>query len=172
MIQHRWAALERCDEIDRNHAGALMQQLEKRVLPIGARFAPNHWATRYRQRIALQIHRLAVALHFELLQVRRQAVQILRVGLDAVARRTPKIVVPNAEHAEHDGHIGFKRRSREMFVHCMRACEEFVESIHANRKRNGESHRRPQRVAATDPIPKPKNVVFADAELAHGFRIG
>ena len=51
-----------------------MQQLEKRVLCIGADTTPHHWAGAH-NRCTVHIHRFAVALHHELLQIRRQQMQ-------------------------------------------------------------------------------------------------
>jgi hypothetical protein len=63
------------DELDRDHVGALMQHLEVRVLPVGARLAPHHRAAGVRQVDAVEVDTLAVALHLELLQVGRQALR-------------------------------------------------------------------------------------------------
>ena len=55
------------------HACALMQQLEKRVLAIGASLAPENSAGLIIDRLTIQSCGLAIALHLELLQKSRQA---------------------------------------------------------------------------------------------------
>ena len=65
----------RRDEVARNQTPALMQQLEKRVLAIVAKFAPDDRARLVVERLAVRRHRFPVAFHFKLLQERRKVLQ-------------------------------------------------------------------------------------------------
>ena len=58
---------------------ALVQQLEERVLAVGAGLAPHHRCRVPIHRPAVAIDALAVAFHFELLQVGGKALQVLLV---------------------------------------------------------------------------------------------
>ncbi len=59
------------DEVARHHVRALVEQLKERVLGVRSQPAPHHGGRR-RHRCTVAIHRLAVALHDELLQIARQ----------------------------------------------------------------------------------------------------
>ena len=70
MLRHiGFMAMGADDEFDRNDIGPLMQQLEKRMLRIGARLSPDQRAGRTLQGMAVPVHRFAVRLHIELLQI-------------------------------------------------------------------------------------------------------
>src|SRR5674536_257901 len=70
------------DEVGRDQLGALMDELVERMLPVRAGLAPEDLAGRGRDRLAVSAYALAVRLHRQLLQVRGEAVQVLRVGQD------------------------------------------------------------------------------------------
>ena len=62
----------RRDEFNRHQAGSLMEQLEHRMLGIGANPAPCYRRSQAVDRIASACCRLAVRFHFELLEIGRQ----------------------------------------------------------------------------------------------------
>ena len=68
----RILALADRDELDRNQDRALVEQLEHRVLRVGAGPAPGHRRGRVIDRLAVDGHRLAVRFHLELLEIERQ----------------------------------------------------------------------------------------------------
>ncbi len=78
--------------------------------------------------MAVAIDALAVALHVELLQVGRQAVQILVVRQHRVRLGAEEVRVPDAEQAERDRQVLFDRRGAEVLVHLVRAVEESARS--------------------------------------------
>src|SRR5262249_14628834 len=90
------------DEVAGNEPGALMDQLIERVLAIGSGLAPV-------DRTGLMVHRrpgerhvLAVALHRQLLEISRKALEILVVGQYRDRLSAEKVVVPDAEEThEH-----------------------------------------------------------------------
>ena len=56
----------------RVNGSALMQQLIKRMLSIGASLAKQNWTGNIVNLLAITGYRFAIALHVELLQIRRQ----------------------------------------------------------------------------------------------------
>ena len=85
------------EEIARDDVGALVDQLVEGVLAIGARLAPDDRAGRLVDGLALERHRLAVALHVLLLEIGGEARQPLVVGQHGMGRETPGVAVPDAE---------------------------------------------------------------------------
>ena len=76
-----------------------------------------------------------------------------------------EVVVPDTEHGEEDGQVLLERRGAEVLVHTMRTLEELLEVIEADDKRDGETNRGPEGVAAADPVPERKHVLLGDAKL-------
>ena len=82
------------DEVAGDEFAALMQQLEKRMLAIGAGRAPENRVGRVIDGQAVPVGPLAVAFHFKLLEVRGQQGKRVAVGENAVAVRMEEIGVP------------------------------------------------------------------------------
>src|ERR1700678_2773203 len=91
--------LAESDQVARNKFRALMNELVKRVLPVGSRLTPDDRPGLVGHGLAVEIYVLAVALHLQLLQVSRKALEIVRVRHDAKSLRPEKIVVPDGEQA-------------------------------------------------------------------------
>ena len=89
---------------------SLMQHLKERMLRIRARLAPHDGRRGEIDALAGERHRLAVALHFELLQIRRQARQALIVGQHRKRRQLQKSAIPHAEHSHQHRQILLERR--------------------------------------------------------------
>lgn len=70
-------ALSGHDEICGDELGALVQQLEKGVLSVGGRLAEEDRASGVLDVFTCASNRLPVRLHRELLEIRREAVEIL-----------------------------------------------------------------------------------------------
>ena len=68
------------DEVARDQPGALMDQLIEGVLTICSRLAPVDWPSIAIDLGSIQRDMLAVAFHRQLLQVRREPLQVLLVG--------------------------------------------------------------------------------------------
>src|ERR1700685_2087231 len=92
--------LAKSEQIARDQFGSLMNELVKRVLPIGARLAPDDGPSLIIYRLAVEGYVLAVAFHLELLQVGGKALEIIRVGQDSDGLRPEKIVVPDSKQAQ------------------------------------------------------------------------
>jgi hypothetical protein len=59
-----------------------------------------------------------------------------------------------------------------MLVHRGRASAHVIERVDTQTKRDGQADRRPKRVTSTYPVPKLKNTVVVDAEIASRLRVG
>ena len=131
----------RRDEVGGNEPRALVQQLEKRMLRVGAGRAPDDGPGVVIHRFAVTRDALAAGLHIELLQVGGQERQRFVVRQDGVRRGAEKVVVPDAEQREYDRHAALECRVAEMRVHLARALQELVEVIHARRQRHRQADR-------------------------------
>ena len=159
MIAELVVRLDADEKIGRDQPRALVQQLVEGVLAVGAGLAPHHRRGLRVERRAVAIDALAVALHLELLQVRGQALQVLFVRQHRVRLRAEHARVPYAEQAEHDRHVLLDRRGAEVLVHLVGAVEHLLEMAVADGERNRQADRRPQRIAAADPVPEHEHVL-------------
>src|SRR5438874_9774074 len=73
----------------------LMNQLVERVLAVGARLAPVDRPGLVTDRRAADRHALAVRFHRQLLQVGREALEVLIVGQHGDRLRAEEVVVPD-----------------------------------------------------------------------------
>ena len=120
---------------------------------------------------AVQRDVLAVALHRQLLQIGRKALEILLVRQHGDRLGAEEVVVPDAEQAHQHRQILLERRGAEVLVHLMEAVEHRAEILRADGEHRREADGRIHRIAAADPIPEPEHVGGVDAELRHLLRI-
>src|SRR6202040_2537943 len=80
LVAERIERLAEADEIAGDEPRSLMDQLEERMLSVGAGLAPVDRPGLVIHAFAIERNVLAVALHRELLQVGREAFEILIVG--------------------------------------------------------------------------------------------
>ena len=172
LVGQRSVVDRRHQKIGGDQPGALVHQLEKCVLAIGAGRTPDDGAGVVVDHAVGAVDVLAVGFHVQLLQERYQQSQTLVVGKNAVGIRLPEIGVPDAQHAEDDRHVGFQWRFLEMHVHGMRTGQQCLEIAPADLQRDRQANRRPQRVAPADPVPENEHVFRIDAEGFDGFRVG
>ena len=64
-----------------------------------------------------------------------------------------------------------QRRRQHVRVHVRSAGKQSLEAFHANRQRDWKPHRRPQRIAAADPIPHRQDPRLVDAEVRGALHI-
>ena len=114
--------------------------------------------------LAVAGDRLAVALHVELLEVGREAGQLLAVGEHGVGLGVPEVRVPDAEEAQQHRGVGLDRGGAEVLVDEVEAGEEVGEGVGADAEHEGQADGGVDRVAATDPVPEAEDVVGVDAE--------
>src|SRR5690606_28939224 len=85
--QERIVTLTKSDEIAGDELRPLMNQLVEGMLSVGAWFTPDDGACFISDSGAVTCHPLAVALHVELLQISREAFEVLVIRQDSVASR-------------------------------------------------------------------------------------
>ncbi len=157
--------LVEADEITRDEAGSLMDELVEGVLAVGAGLAPVDRSRVEGDMGAIEADRLAVALHGELLEVGGEALEVLLVGQYRDALCAEEVVVPDGKETHEHGQVLLKRRGTEMLVHGMEAGEEVGEVLRSDGDHGRETDRRIHRVASADPIPETEHVGGVDAEL-------
>jgi hypothetical protein len=142
------------------------------MLSVVARFAPDHGRGRVLHRQAIECHRLAVALHVELLQVGREAPQTAVVRENRVRRQLETVDVPHAEQTEQRRQVALPGRRTEMLVHVVTAGQELEERVATDRDGERYPDRRPHRVPAAHPVPHHEAIVRIDAEGVHRAGVG
>src|SRR5271156_1461592 len=125
---------------------SLMDELVEGMLAVSAGLAPVDWAGLIVDLSARQRDVLTVALHGELLEIGREAFQVLLVGKNAGSLGAEKIVVPNGEEAHEHGEILIEGRGAEMLIHLAEAVQHGEEVRGADGDHSGKADRRVHRV--------------------------
>lgn len=149
-----------------------MDQLVERVLTVGARLAPDDWASLVIHRVAVTVNVLAVGFHVALLEVGRKAVHVLVVRQNRFGFSAEEVVVPDPDQRQQYRQVFLRRGGGEVFVHRVRAGEQLNEIVEADGQNDGQADCRPQRVAAANPVPELEHVRRINAELAYRFTVG
>jgi len=145
---------------------------EKTSAGVRGGLAPDDRRRRKRHAFAGKRHALAVALHFQLLQIRRQPRQTLVVGKDGQRGQPQESAVPHSEQTHQHRQVGLERRFREMFVDLAGAAQEFLKRVAADGEFGHEADGGPHRVPSAHPVPHGEPVLLSDAEGIHGGRVG
>src|SRR6185295_6525276 len=160
------------DEVGRDQSRALMEELVVGVLTVGAGGAPDDRTGLVVHPPAVQVHRLAVRLHVELLEVERKPREVVAVRQHRVALRAEEVHVPDPEQAEQHRQVALERRGAEVLVHLAEAREHGPEVLGADRDHQREPDGRVVGVATAHPVPELEHVGGVDAELGHLRRVG
>ena len=152
------------DEVGRNHHSALVQQLIEGMLAVGAGLAPEDLTGVGGHGAAVPADMLAVGLHGELLQVGREAVQVLAVRQHGVALGTEEVDVPDIEQAHQRDGVVLERGVAEVLVDGVEALEELLEALGAEHDDQRQAHGGVNGIAATDPVPETEGVGGVDTE--------
>src|SRR4029453_18187554 len=123
MPAERGKRLTKPDEITWDQPRSLMDQLVKRMLTVGSRLAPIDGTGIVIDFFAIERHMFAVALHRQLLQISRKALEILLIGQDRHGLCAEEIVVPDSQEAHEHRQIALEGSGAEMFVHLMEASQ-------------------------------------------------
>jgi len=75
---------------------------------------------------------LAIAFHGELLQVSREALEVLLVGQHGDSLGVEEVVVPDGEQAHEHGQVLLEGRGAEVLVDGMEASEQLAEIVGAD----------------------------------------
>src|SRR6266481_3027667 len=154
MTSERVEGPAKCDEVAGNQLRALVDELVKRMLPVGSGFAPEDGSRLIIDRSPVKRHMLAVRLHRELLQISRKPLEVLIVGKDADGLRTKKIVVPDSEQTHQNGQVPVERRGAKMFVYRVEAGKHRAEVVRTNRDHRRKTDRRVHRITSSHPVPE------------------
>ena len=167
VVAHR-----RCQEIAWNQLGALVDELVKCVLSVGAGLAPDHRTCLPGNGLALSVHIFAVRLHVPLLKISREAVHVLVVGQNGFGFSAEEIVVPDADEGEESRQILRNRRCAEMLIHGMGTFQQLAEAVKSYHRGNAQPDGRPEGIAPADPVPEPKHVGRVNAKGLHSLAVG
>src|SRR5262249_35133758 len=124
------------------------------MLAVGAWLAPINRSGVVVHRDAVPGHVLAVALHGELLEIRREALEILLIRQHSDGLGAEEIIVPDGEQTHQYRQVALERRGAEMFVDLVEAIQHRAEIAGTDGDHSRETDRRIHRVAPADPIPK------------------
>jgi len=116
MLTQRVVAVGGRQEVTRDELGALVDELVKGVLAIGAGLTPDNRAGGIADRLSLQIHTFAVAFHVPLLEVGGEVQQVLVVRQNSMRADIIKIVIPNTQQSHDHRDVALKRGSAEVKV--------------------------------------------------------
>ena len=167
MSADRVERLAETDEVARHKARALVDELVERVLAIGAGLAPVDLARVVVDTLAFQADGLAVAFHRELLEVGREALQVLVVRKHGHGFGAPEVAVPDGKQAHQRRQIALERRRAKVHIHLMEAVQHFAKVIRTDGQHGRQADGRIHRVAATHPVPELEHVAWIDAEPSH-----
>src|SRR5258708_38366928 len=121
MAAHLVERLGKGNEIARDDAGSLMDQLVERMLPICSGLAPVDGSGIVGDGFAIERDMLPITLHGQLLQIRRESFQVLLVRQDCDGLCVEKVVVPKSEQAHEHRQVAFEWGSPKMLVHLVKA---------------------------------------------------
>ena len=161
----------RDQKITGDELSALVNQLIKSMLAIGAGFAPYDRPRRVVHCRAIAPRRFAIALHIQLLQIGGKTMQTLAIRQYCLRGCGKKVAIPDAQQCQNDWHILLQWRRPEMFVHTVGTCQQCREVVHTNGDGDGEANHRPQGITPTHPIPETEDIVFVDAKGRDRFSI-
>ncbi len=140
-----------------------MEQLKDRVLRVRARPAPGDRRGRLADWRSVELHRLAVRFHLELLEIERQQPQPLIVGEDGARLAFELADIETVDEGRNQRRIVGGLGISEMPVHLGRAFEQFLERTPAQARARRRSRSRPQRIAAADPLAELEDARLVDA---------
>mmetsp|Transcript_198 Transcript_198/g.622 ORF Transcript_198/g.622 Transcript_198/m.622 type:complete len:338 (-) Transcript_198:545-1558(-) len=159
-------------EFTGDHRRALVDQLIKSVLAIGAGRAPHHGAAVHRQGQPIHAHGLAVRFHLKLLQIGRQLPQALIIGQHRARRITTNLPVPHAHQRQHQRHVLHTLRGTKMAVHLLPAAQKRAKTVRTNGHHQAQADRPPHGIAPADPILEAKDAGRRYAKIFSFFQAG
>ena len=152
------------DEVRGDEPGALVDELVEGVLAVRARLAPEDLAGVGGHGRAVPAHGLAVGLHGQLLEVGREAVQVLGVGQHGVRGGPVEVGVPDVEQAHEHGNVLSRGPGGEVLVDGVEPAQELLEVLRADGHGQHRAHGGVHRIASAHPAPEAEGVGRVDAE--------
>ena len=129
------------DEIGRNQFRALVNELVIRVLTVRARLSPNDLACLRAHCATPTIDGFAIALHRQLLQVRREMREVVAVRQHGESLCTKEVVVPNADEPEDKREVPLHRCTPEVLIDESKSFEHFGEVVRSDGDHQSQSDR-------------------------------
>ena len=108
------------------------------------------------------MHPLAVRLHLQLLQERRQATQGVGVGRHGAGGPVQAVNVEDLGQGQKDRGVPLQRGRDEVIVHGRRPGQHGLEHVPAQGDGARQADRRPQRIASADPVPEREGAAAAE----------
>src|SRR6516162_7592978 len=108
MRTDRIQGFSKANKVARNQASPLMDELIKGMLTVCSGLAPVNRPGLLRDDFAIECNVLSVAFHGQLLEIRREALEILFVQHDANGLGAKEIVVPDRQQTQDHRHVAFE----------------------------------------------------------------
>src|SRR5581483_3896870 len=118
---------DEADQVARDQLGALMQELIVGMLPVGALRPPDHRTRLIRDELAVEVDRLAVGFHVELLEVGGEQLEVATVGDDQVGLRAEEGPVPGPQQTEEHREVALEGSRAEVLVELAKPLEHLPE---------------------------------------------
>ena len=131
IVAQHIARLDHRDELDGDEVRALVEQLEHRMLRIGADAAPGDGGGRAADRLAVDGHALAVRLHLQLLEIGGEQAQPLVIGEGRTRLGMADLGVIEVGKGGERGGVLRQIGQAEMAVHLGRTFQQFLERVPA-----------------------------------------
>ena len=122
------AGVQEADQVARHDPRPLVDELVEGVLAVRPRLAPDDRASVVVDRRSGERHMLAVRLHLQLLEVGRQAGEVLEVRQDRVGLGAEGVRVPD-RRARAGQEVALEWRRPEVLVHGAESGEELTEAL-------------------------------------------
>ena len=159
-------------EIARDGLSSLVDELVESVLSVGSGLSPDYGAGLDLCSLSFLGDVLSVGLHVSLLEVGSEAVHVLVVGEDGNGLGLVEIVVPQADQAERHGQVLGALSIEKVLINGVGTGVHFHPVVETDGKGDGGSDGGPERVTATNPVPKAEHVVDVNTEGRDGFGVG
>src|SRR5439155_5453147 len=168
MMIADWSnCLTKTDEITWNYFRSLVKKLIKGVLAVGARLTPVDGACLIIHSSAIHHHMLAIALHRQLLEVSRKALQVLAVGKDRDSLGIEETAVPDRKQSHENRQVSLEWRLTKVFIHRSKPREHRLKVFRPNGDHRRKADCRVHGVASSYPVAETKHVCGVDTKLRH-----
>ena len=173
MIAELIVGLDADEKVGRDQPRALVQQLVERVLAVRAGLAPDDRRRSARRRHGPRDRRACRCFPSRAAAGKRAgAAGAVRTAAPRASPAPSTLAYQTPSRPRTIGHVALERRGAEVLVHLVRAVEKLLEVSVAGGQRDRQADRRPQRVAAADPVPEHEHVLRRDAEGLHFGLVG
>ena len=154
LVAERMRGAHGNDEFDRRLARALVQPLEERVLAVGAGVRPTAPASSGRRARRRRARRACRCFRARAAAGRRAAAPApARTGRRRARACRSCAAFHQPTSPSSTGQVALERRRAEVRVDARGAGEKLGEAFPAELERDRQARRRPQRIAAADPVP-------------------